>query len=169
MLKKEDVTKACLKWPGLYEDRDGRRFKGTPCSEVPTRLVDDGWKRVSQYRDPYDLKQLGLTVVTARYVGGARPARFCKVVDLEEETAKPKPIILIGCSRSVGKLRFKLNTPDRGKPEWVFTDQTPKTGDAVRMIWCGGQEEPRRIINATGYNLYAGEQDPNIKGAASAD
>lgn len=79
MLKAEDVRKAIMAWPGLYETKKGFKFKGLPVSEVPACLRDAGWKNVSRL-DASDLKKLGLKIVTARYIGGVRPKKFCLVV-----------------------------------------------------------------------------------------
>jgi hypothetical protein len=77
-----EVKTAILKWPGLYETAAGLRFKGAPVSEVVTRLREAGWRNVSRF-DVYDLRRMGLTIVEARYVGGARPKRMCQVVIAE--------------------------------------------------------------------------------------
>jgi hypothetical protein len=79
MITKEDVVAAILKWPGLYQRYDGTTFKGMPVSQVPAQLIQNGWRRVSRL-DESDFRKMGLEIVTARYVGGARPKRFCAVV-----------------------------------------------------------------------------------------
>ena len=81
-MKKEDIIQAILKWPGLYETEDGRRFRGMPVSQVPSQLIAYGWRRVS-HLDESDMRALGLEIVTARYIGGARPKRYCLVVVAE--------------------------------------------------------------------------------------
>lgn len=78
-MTQQDVIQAILAWPGLYETAEGRLFQGAPVSEVPTRLREARWRNVSRL-DRFDLKHLGLEIVEARYVGGARPKRFCDVV-----------------------------------------------------------------------------------------
>ena len=76
------VKAAIMTWPGLYETRDGVKFKGSPVSQVPHQLCENGWRNVSRL-DEYDLKELGLQIVEARYIGGASPKRFCQVVIAE--------------------------------------------------------------------------------------
>lgn len=80
VLDNDAVVAAILAWPSLYETEDGERFKGSPVSEVPRRLLDVGWRCVSHLDDEHEMTRLGLRVVTARYIGGARPKRFCRVV-----------------------------------------------------------------------------------------
>ena len=83
MLTKEKVIEAICKWPGRYQTYDGREFAGMPVSQVPSQLRDCGWRNVSRL-DRSDFQALGLEVVQARYVGGARPKRFCDVVVAKE-------------------------------------------------------------------------------------
>lgn len=78
-LSKEAVIKAILEWPCRYETEDGIIFLGLPVSQVPAQLICCGWKNVSRL-DTSDFMKLGLEVVTARYVGGVRPKKFCRVV-----------------------------------------------------------------------------------------
>ena len=78
-LTKDNVVSAILRWPGLYETATGRRFKGMPVSEIPRQLRECGWRNTS-HLDEIDLREIGLEIVEARYVGGARPKRFCLVV-----------------------------------------------------------------------------------------
>lgn len=78
-LTSNDVISAILRWPGLYETDAGARFHGMPVSEVPKQLRDCGWRNVSSL-DEHDLRKIGLSIVTARYVGGVSPKRFCRVV-----------------------------------------------------------------------------------------
>ena len=81
MITSQIITDAIMKWlPGWYETRDGTQFKGAPVSTIPSILRDAGWRNVSDLNDDYRLKKLGLMVEEARYVGGARPKRFCQVV-----------------------------------------------------------------------------------------
>jgi hypothetical protein len=79
MLTKQAVIDAIMQWPGLYETPNGKRFFGMPVSEVPKQLRECGWRRVPRM-DTYYLANLGLEIVTARYVGGVHPKRFCDVV-----------------------------------------------------------------------------------------
>lgn len=79
MLDAQAVRDAILKWPGRYETEDGRIFQGMPVSQTPSQLVDCGWRNVSRL-DRSDFERMGLEVVRARYVGGARPKRFCDVI-----------------------------------------------------------------------------------------
>ncbi len=79
MLNAKVICAAILQWPGLYETPEGRRFAGMPVSQVPSQLRDCGWRRVS-HLDEHDFKKMGLEMVDARYVGGVRPKRFCRVV-----------------------------------------------------------------------------------------
>lgn len=78
-LTKEEVKKAIMAWPGRYETEDGTDFLGMPVSQVPSQLVDQGWRNVSRL-DEFDFKAMGLEIVTARYVGGASKKRFCRVI-----------------------------------------------------------------------------------------
>ena len=78
-LTSDAVKAAILQWPGRYQSQQGAEFLGCPVSEVPARLRDAGWRNVSRV-DESELQRLGLSVVTARYVGGVRPKRFCAVV-----------------------------------------------------------------------------------------
>lgn len=75
------LTEAIAKhgWP--YETEQGDRFIGCPVSQLPVLLREVGWKNVSRdYSDYYALRDFGMTILTARYVGGARPKRFVHVV-----------------------------------------------------------------------------------------
>jgi hypothetical protein len=78
-LNAEAVREAILQWPCQYQTPTGAKFKGMPVSQVPSQLRSVGWRNVSRL-DEYDLRKMGLVVVEARYVGGARPKRFCRVV-----------------------------------------------------------------------------------------
>lgn len=82
-LTADAVRQAVMAYPSRYRTEDGREFIGEPCSGVAGVLRDAGWRGVGQL-DEYDLRALGLEVVTARYVSGARPARPCRVVVVEE-------------------------------------------------------------------------------------
>jgi hypothetical protein len=55
-----------------YETRDGRVFLGIPASQVPAALRDAGWKNVSRL-DWMDIRDMGLEIVEAQYIQGARP------------------------------------------------------------------------------------------------
>jgi len=88
MLDKQAVVKAILSWPGLYETKEGRKFMGMPVSQVPSQLIQSGWRNVSRL-DGYDFKRLGLEIVEARYVGGVRPKKFCQVVVAKNELTGP--------------------------------------------------------------------------------
>ena len=77
-LNADEIRAAMLSWPCKYQTPGGTKFTGTPVSEVPKRLRECGWRNVSHI-DEYELKKMGVTVVDARYVGGARPKRFCRV------------------------------------------------------------------------------------------
>lgn len=79
MLTKQDVVSSIMQWPRPYETKDGKIFLGMPVSQVPSQLVQCGWRRVSRL-DRDDFEKLGLKIVTARYVGGVRPKKFCDVV-----------------------------------------------------------------------------------------
>ena len=78
-MTKEQIVKAIMVWPGSYETETGRRVLGMPVSQVPSQLRQCGWRNVSSL-DETDFRKMGLEIVTARYVGGARPKRFCVVV-----------------------------------------------------------------------------------------
>lgn len=85
----EEVIKSILKWPGRYEDTSGRVFLGMPVSQVPSQLIQTGWKNVSRL-DRSDFEKLGLGIVEARYVGGVRPKKFCWVVVAGEAPVKKR-------------------------------------------------------------------------------
>lgn len=117
-LDKSAVVKSILEWPGRYETEAGRVFLGMPVSEVPKQLRSSGWKNVSRL-DRSDFRSLGLEIVTARYVGGARAKRFCDVVvatwalDLkpwtpDEEAAEPFNIALHDHLISLGYRRERV-------------------------------------------------------------
>jgi hypothetical protein len=76
-LTAKHITDAILKWPGRYETEAGRLILGAPVSQVAAQLRDAGWRNLGRGFDPADF---GVTIVRARYVGGARPKRFCDVV-----------------------------------------------------------------------------------------
>jgi hypothetical protein len=78
-LSKQDVIDATKRWPCSYESETGLRFIGATVTETPKRLIEAGWRNVS-HLDESDFLEMGLRVVTARYVGGARPKRFCRVI-----------------------------------------------------------------------------------------
>jgi hypothetical protein len=82
-LTAEEVRAAIMQWAGLYQTEQGAEFRGAPVSEVPARLRDAGWRNVSRV-DESELQALGLRIVRARYVGGARPKRLCQVVVADE-------------------------------------------------------------------------------------
>lgn len=84
-IKAEDVHAAIMRWPGHYETKDGHKFQGMPVSQVPRQLIDCGWRNVS-HLDASDFMMMGLEIVTARYIGGARPKRFCDVVVAKERS-----------------------------------------------------------------------------------
>ena len=73
------VKEAIMAWPGHYQKFDGTEFLGMPVSEVPSQLVSRGWRRVSSLKKS-DFEKMGLEIVEARYVGGARAKKFCSVV-----------------------------------------------------------------------------------------
>jgi hypothetical protein len=79
MLNAFKVLKAIMAWPGRYEDEGGNRFEGMPVSQVPSQLIREGWRNVSHLAES-DFEDMGLEIVTARYVGGVRPKKFCQVV-----------------------------------------------------------------------------------------
>ena len=81
LITKQDVLKAVNSWPCLYEDKNGQRFTGAPVSTIASLLRDIGWKNVGRI-DKFDLRDMGVMTTTARYVGGARPKRFCDVIVL---------------------------------------------------------------------------------------
>jgi hypothetical protein len=79
ILNADAVRAAIMKWPGRYQSEDGAEFLGMPVSQVPAQLIECGWRNVSRL-DESDLRRMGLMVETARYIGGARAKRFCRVV-----------------------------------------------------------------------------------------
>jgi hypothetical protein len=78
-LTAESVKKSIMEWPSIYQDKDGNKYWAMPVSEVPKQLRDTGWKNVPRLNH-YDFKKMGLKVVEARYIQGARPKRYCDVV-----------------------------------------------------------------------------------------
>lgn len=72
-LTAQEIKKAILAWPGLYQTPSGAKFRGMPVSQVPGQLVSCGWRNVS-HLDQHDLKKLGLVIVEARYGRRARQA-----------------------------------------------------------------------------------------------
>jgi hypothetical protein len=78
-LAKQDVIDAIMKWPCRYESETGLSFIGATVNETPRRLIEAGWRNVSRLNES-DFLATGLRIVTARYVGGARPKRFCRVI-----------------------------------------------------------------------------------------
>lgn len=78
-LDAQKVKDAILKWPGRYSTADGTIFQGMPVSQVASQLRDCGWRNVPRLDSGY-LEDMGLEIVEARYVGGARPKKFCQVV-----------------------------------------------------------------------------------------
>lgn len=79
-----DVKSAIEKWPSRYETREGRIVIGDAVSRVSAALRDDGWRRVPRF-DRGDLRDLGLEIVEAQYVNGARPTgKFVAVVVVRE-------------------------------------------------------------------------------------
>lgn len=86
MISKEQILAALLKggcWHYLTEG--GMEFIGCPVSRVPNVMRKAGWRHLGRHwSDRSTLKEYGLTVVTARYVGGVRPKRFCDVVVVKD-------------------------------------------------------------------------------------
>ncbi len=87
MITETHITTLVSARGALYESVHEELFIGCPVSELPKLMRDAGWRNVSRdYSDRHALRDIGLRVVTARYVGGARPKRFCDVV-----VGKPYP------------------------------------------------------------------------------
>ncbi len=83
-LTADKVKGAICTWPCRYQTYEGHVFIGEAVSRVPTALRNNGWRNVSRL-DAHDLRQLGLEVVKAQYVGGARPTgKFVDVVVARE-------------------------------------------------------------------------------------
>ncbi len=79
-----DVKSAIENWPSAYRTREGRVVIGERVKAVPKALIDVGWRNVSNV-DEWDLKKLGLEIVDAEYVSGARPTgKFVRVVVVRE-------------------------------------------------------------------------------------
>ena len=77
----DEIKAAILEWPGRYETETGEVFLGCPVSQLPSQMRDAGWRNIGRdYSDFYALKDYGLRIVRARYVGGAQPKRFCDVI-----------------------------------------------------------------------------------------
>lgn len=87
-----DVLGAIRAWPGLYQTKSGRKFWGTPVSQIPKALRAQRWRGVAHLNYEPELEELGLEIVTARYVQGVHPKQFCRVVVAdpyqEKETAE---------------------------------------------------------------------------------
>lgn len=94
MMTKEHIHKAIDVWAHRYADKDGNLFIGVKLSDLKTNLRSNGWKNVSRL-DMSDVKNLGVEVVTAQYVGGARPTgKFCEIAVLKtvEKVQLPQPM-----------------------------------------------------------------------------
>lgn len=75
-----DITAAIAKRHFPYALTDGSTVSACAVSEVADALRDNGWRRVGRF-DRFDIRDLGLKVVSAQYVGGVRPTgRFIDVV-----------------------------------------------------------------------------------------
>ena len=86
MLTNEAVKKAIQAWPSRYRTREGRIVIGDAVSCVASALRADGWRNVGRI-DRCDLKDLGLEIVEAEYINGARPTgKFVPVVVVKEAT-----------------------------------------------------------------------------------
>jgi hypothetical protein len=73
-------------WPQHYETGGGRRFYGMPVALIPDLLAACGWESV-QHLGERGLAKMGLTIVSARYVGSAHPNNFFRaVVGREDRT-----------------------------------------------------------------------------------
>lgn len=84
MLDAAAVKSAIDKFPAKYATVDGRVVVGDRVSNVASALRGAGWRNVPRL-DSYDLRKLGLEVVAAEYVGGARPTgKFIEVVVIRE-------------------------------------------------------------------------------------
>ena len=84
------VKQAILQWPALYEMRDGHQFLGQSVSATPRALIDAGWKNVSRLNE-YDFKDMGLEIVDAQYVGGARPTgKFVRTIIVQPYNKEAK-------------------------------------------------------------------------------
>ena len=78
-LNADEVRAAILAWPSLYQTEAGTFFRGETVSGTPKRLREAGWRNVSRL-DRRDFEKMGLKIVTARYVGGTSPKRYCDVI-----------------------------------------------------------------------------------------
>lgn len=110
-LTAEVVKTAILDWPGRYAMEDGTVFLGMPASQVPSQLSQAGWRNVSRL-DEYDFEKMGLQVVKARYVGGGRPKKFCRVVvaNFAREACRD-----IGSARNLDQAAFDLEYAREGR------------------------------------------------------
>lgn len=95
-ISKQDIVNAILAWPGRYETPDGRKFLGTPVSQIPERLRAENWRGVAYFDDRSTLRSFGLEIVEARYIGGARPKRFCAVVVAQDLGEPIRDLLLAG-------------------------------------------------------------------------
>jgi hypothetical protein len=125
-LTAEKVREAIRGWPGLYETEFGRKLLGMPVSQVPSRLVKCGWRNVSRM-DRRDFEKMGLEVVEARYVGGARPKKFCWVV-----VASPEGIAVGVGGVDPDELNFINSLPadmrDELRARILYVDRDEDTG-----------------------------------------
>jgi len=64
---------------GIYETAEGRKIVGATVGDARKALIEAGFRNVSRL-DDRDFRSMGFEIVTARYIGGARPKRFCPVL-----------------------------------------------------------------------------------------
>jgi hypothetical protein len=87
LITANDIRKAILGWPGLYEARDGKQYLACPVSQIPGRLRDERWRNVGRdFSDSRFLQKMGLQVIEARYIGGVHAKKFCDVVVAKDYT-----------------------------------------------------------------------------------
>lgn len=81
-INKPEVLAALEKRSLMYETQQGRQVWAEAVSMIPGVLRDAGWCRVSRdYASSSHLREMGLEVVSAQYINGARPTgKFINVV-----------------------------------------------------------------------------------------
>ena len=74
---KKAILDAVAQWPSRYETESGEVFMGRLLEDAKSDMIRKGWRGISGWRlDADDVKQLGIRVVRARYIGGVRKKGF---------------------------------------------------------------------------------------------
>lgn len=81
-IEQKDIHEALRSWPCRYETRDGRIVIGNTIGGLVQELRDNKVRVRTGFSD-YEVRQLGVEVVEAQYIQGARPTgKFVKVAVL---------------------------------------------------------------------------------------